>query len=349
MRTEKEIVKLIDDFFHNRIPAGYIEEAIRILAEKPGKVDIDQLMRKHWREKSTRQIPNKKEFDVLLDNIHHRIDLIEENKIRTLPGKGQMKGKYVNAISKLTKVAAILFIPLIVTSLFYFSEHIKRKEEYKNISYCEVYTPLAAKTKFVLPDSTIVWLNSGSTLNYPTSFAGKTREVFLTGEGYFEVSKNLKVPFVVNTAKIIVTAYGTSFDVMAYPNDQEVITTLISGKVKVDKIGTGTYLNLNPSQQVVLDTITGKMVVSQVDTRFYTSWKDGKLIFVNEPMEIVARKLERWFNCTIYIKDNGLKKFRYTGNIEMETLMELLELINITTPVKSTYKQETREIWLELR
>ena len=91
------------------------------------------------------------------------------------------------------------------------------------------------------------------------------------------------------------------------------------------------------------------MVVSQVDTRFFTSWKDGKLIFRNEPLEIVAHKLERWFNCTIYIQDKGLKNFRYTGNIEMETLRELLELISITTPIKYTYKQETREIWLEPR
>lgn len=349
MRTKREIVKLIDDFFHDRIPAGYLEEAIRVLAEKPESVDIDQLMRKHWREKSTRQMPNEKEFNVLLDNIHHRINLSEENKVRTLSGKGQLKGKYRNVLRILTKVAAVLFIPLLVSSLLYFTKQINRNEETRSISYSEVYTPLAAKTKFVLPDSTIVWLNSGSTLKYPSSFTGKTREVSLTGESYFEVSENPKVPFVVKTAKMNITALGTSFNVMAYPDDQEVKTTLVTGKVKVDKIKTGTSLYLKPSCQVVLDTKTGKMLVSRVDTRFYTSWKDGKLIFRNEPLEDVAHKLERWFNCTIYIEDSGLRNFRYTGNIEMETLRELLELINITTPVKTTYNQETREIWLEPR
>ena len=347
MRTKIEIEKLSDDFFHNRIPVGYLEEAIRILAEKPGSVDIDQLMRKHWREKSTREMPNEKEFIVLLDNIHHRINLIEESKTRTLPREGHLNGRFGNVLRILTRIAAILFIPLLLSSLLYFAKQLNRNEETKSISYSEIYTPMAAKTKFLLPDSTIVWLNSDSKLIFPTSFTGKTREVSLTGEGYFEVSENPDVPFIVKTAKINVTALGTSFNVMAYPDDHEVKTTLVSGKVKVDKISTGTYFNLKPSCQVVLDTNTGKMLVSQVDTRFYTSWKDGKLIFRNEPLEIVVHKLERWFNCTIYIEDSELKNFRYTGNIEMETLRELLELINITTPVKSTYNQETREIWLE--
>ena len=349
MRTKREIKKLLDDFFHNRIPAGHLEEAIRVLAETSGSVDIDQIMKKHWREKSTRKMPNENEFNVLLDNIHHRINLVEENKIRTLPGKAQLKGRYGKVLNILTKVAAVLFIPLMLSSLLYFTKQINRNKENKSISYSEVYTPLAAKTKFLLPDSTIVWLNSGSTLKYPTSFTGKTREVSLKGEGYFEVSVNPEVPFIVKTAKINVTALGTSFNVMAYPEDCKVKTTLVAGKVKVDKISIGTSLYLKPSCQVVLNTKTGEMLVSQVDTRFYTSWKDGKLIFRNEPLEIVAHKLERWFNCTIYIKGSGLKNFRYTGCIEMETLRELLELITITTPVKTTYNQETREIWLEPR
>jgi transmembrane sensor len=349
MRTKREIEILLDDYFHNRIPAGYLEEAIRILAETPENIDIDQLMRDHWSEKSTRKMPNENEFNVLLDNIHHQINLIEEHKIRTLPGKGEVRGKYRNVFRILTKVAAVLFIPLLLSSLFYFTKQLNRNEETKRISYSEIYTPMAAKTKFLLPDSSIVWLNSGSSLKYPTSFTGKTREVSLTGEGYFEVSENPELPFVVKTAKMNVTALGTSFNLMAYPDDQEVKATLVTGGVKVDKISTGTSLNLKPSSQVVLDTKTGKMLVSQVDTCFYISWKDGKLIFRNEPLEDVAHKLERWFNCKIYIEDSRLKNFRYTGNIEMETLREMLELINITTPVKSTYNQETREIWLEPR
>ena len=349
MRTGIEIVKLIDDFFHHRIPAGYVEEAIRLLAEKPGDEDIDQLMKEHWKEKSTRKMPNEKEFSIILDHIHHRINLIEEKKIGTLHRKGVVKGKYAKVITILSKVAAVLFIPLMVSSLLYFTKQINNNNNNKSISYSEVYTPMAAKTKFILPDSTVVWLNSGSTLNYPTAFTGKTREVVLSGEGYFEVSENPDVPFIVKTAKMNVTALGTSFNVMAYPGDPEVTTTLVTGKVKVNKLSAGTYLHLDPSDQVVKDVITGKMVVSQVDTYYYTSWKDGKLIFRNEPLEIVAHKLERWFNCTIYIKDNGLQNFRYTGNIEMETLREVLELINITTQVKYTYKQESREVWLEPR
>ncbi|NOX85490.1 MAG: FecR family protein [Chlorobi bacterium] len=216
-----------------------------------------------------------------------------------------------------------------------------------NITYNEIYTPMSAQTRFLLPDSTVVWLNSASTLRYPLSFTGKTREVILTGEGYFDVVKNPKKPFVVQTKKINVIAYGTSFDVMAYPDDPKVAATLVKGKIKVVKKNTGKYFDLKPSSQAVLDTVTGKMTVSKVETRFYTSWKDGKLIFKSEPMEIVVHKLERWFNCKIHIQNDQLKKYKYTGTIEMETLREVMELIKITTPIKYKYDKDTREIWIE--
>ena len=349
MRTRIEIEKLVDDFFHNRIPEGHLEEALKLLATHPGKIDIDHLMRVHWEEKKTQAVPDEKEFEIFLNNVHHRINRIEENNKRSRAGRSKPSVQIGKIINTLSKIAAVLFIPLLVWTFIDFSEHGKGKEAFANSSFMEVYTPMAAKTKLLLPDSTIVWLNSGSTLKYPSSFTGKTREVSLKGEGYFEVSENPELPFVVKTAKIDVTALGTSFNVMAYPEDCKVKTTLVTGKVTVEKVSTGSSLYLKPSCQVVLDTNTGKMIVSQVDTRFYTSWKDGKLIFRDEPLEYVVNQLQRWFNCTIYLSNPKLKNIRYTGNIEMETLREVLELINYTTQTNYTYKEETREIWLELR
>jgi transmembrane sensor len=349
MRSKIEIEKIIDDFFYNRIPAGHAEEAIKLMAGTSGEIDTDHLMRVHWEEEKSQEVPDEKEFEVFLDNIHHRINLIEENKLRTRAGKRKQKmhlGKILNTVSKL---AAVLFIPLLIWTLIDFSERDKRKESFANMNLREVYTPMAAKTKFFLPDGTVVWLNSGSKLVYPDIFAGNTREVVLSGEGYFDVMENPEKPFVVKTDKINVTAYGTAFNVMAYPDDTEIEATLVSGSVKVEDKCTGYKYRLQPSYQFAMDSNKSNLSVSKVDTRFFTSWKDGKLIFKNEPFEMVARKLERWYNCTIYLSNPDLKDIRYTGNIEMETLRELLELISITTPIKSTYKQDTREIWLEAK
>lgn len=347
MRTRKEQEKLLDDFFHGRIPANYYQDAVNLLVEETDIVGIDKVMEKHWFEGSKLQMLNKEEFKDILDTVHHQINLAVENEIQKPPTKRKLKGIVLNISTVLTKAAAVLFIPLLLSTLFYFNKQENRNEAVKSESYTEVYTPMASRTKFMLSDSTIVWLNAGSSLKYPNSFTGQTRMVTLMGEGYFEVSKNEQAPFIVETDNMNVLALGTSFNIMAYPDEQEVHTTLVTGKVKVENVSTGEWCLLDPADQVVLDVNKNEMTVSQVDTHYYTSWIDGKLVFRNAPLELVAKKLERWYNCTIHIKDAGIRESRYTGNIEMESLNEVLELIKLTTPIKSRFNPETREIWIE--
>ena len=344
-----ELIQLIDSYFHNTVQLEQVEKAIRELAEGENVSEFEEVMKKHWVEASVIEMPDEKEFSRLLDQIHHRINMIRENEnIRILKRKKQTDNKPILVIlQKISKIAAVLFFPLLLAFTWYLYSGVHKTEKETRIAYSTVYTPLSAKTRFVLPDSTVVWLNSGSRLRYPFSFPGKTREVYLTGEGYFKVAKNRKVPFIVKTDKLDITAYGTSFDVMAYPDDPTVETTLVNGTVKVETVKDRKYLFLKPGSQALYNVKTGTMKGYRVDTRFYTSWKDGKLIFRNEPLGIVAHKLERWFNCTIHIQDNKLRNYRYTGNIEMETLREVLELIQITTPVKYTYNKKTREIWIK--
>jgi len=344
------IIQLIDSYFHNRINIREIEKVIKELSDENNAAEVEKVLQKHWMESDTKEMPDEKEFMQLLDRIHHKINIIrKDDNIRVLKKEKQINKKTILIIHKISRIAAVLFLPLLLTFAYYLYSGIHKTKKETRIAYNEVYTPLSAKTKFVLPDSTVVWLNSGSRLKYPFSFSGETREVYLTGEGYFNVAKNKKVPFVVKTDKVDITAYGTSFDVMAYPDDTDVKTTLVNGTVKVESVKNGKYLLLKPHSQALYNIRTGTMKGYRVDTRFYTSWKEGKLIFRNEPLGNVAHKLERWFNCTIYIKDDRLRNFKFTGNIEMETLREVLELINITSPIKYTYKKETREIWLEPR
>ncbi len=338
MDDKKDITKLLDDFFHDRIDAKGMVAVLQQLGDEQKLEEIEKVMKRHWREEKRTGLLEEKEYQRILDGIHHRINRLEEDKSGRTP---------VRMIRWLVRAAAVLFLPLFLTTVYLWRHDLREKRQATSVVYNEIYTPLAARARFILPDSTVVWLNSGSRLKYPLAFNGKNREVFLTGEGYFDVAKNPDKPFVIKTKRVEFTALGTSLDVMAYGNDHIVRTTLIEGKVKVMKKSTGKSVFLEPSMQAALDTVTGKMYVGRVETRFYTSWIEGMLIFRSEPMTEVAHKLERWFNCTIYIKDDPLRKYRYTGTIEMETLREVLNLMKITTPMKYKYNKDTREVWLE--
>lgn len=346
--NKKEIIQIIDRYFHNKVTEKETEDAIKELSDLNYPVEIENLMTKHWEESAETRLKDKIDLASLLNKIHHRVNTdSSNNKILSsemaIPDK--VKKTPVKLIAGyLSKAAAILFLPLLLIFAYYLFFKSEKNSTSTLIAYNEVYTPMSAKTKLILPDSTTVWLNSGSSLKYPVEFQQKTREVFLSGEGYFDVESNDKVPFVVRTGLLTVTAHGTSFNVMSYPDDQNIETTLVEGNVHIEESGTKIPVNLNPGCQSVFDKTTGKQITKKVDTRFFTSWKDGRLIFRNESMDQVINKLERWFNCSIILENNALKDFRYTATIEMESLTEVFDLISITAPVIYNYNKETREI-----
>ena len=337
-KDQKRRVHILDDYFHGNSKREDIKGVLEILGGEEAKKDgsVERVMQKHWHESRDKKLLDKAESSEILDNIHHRINLWEE--------KHSMR-RVVRLSKILVRAAAVLLIPALAGLLWFYQARETLKD--KLVVYNEVYTPLAAQTRFILPDSSVVWLNSGSRLRYPLLFTGKKREIILEGEGYFQVKHDPSRPFVVRTKTMDVVAYGTCFNIMAYPDDPLIRATLIWGKVRVIKNSTGTNVFLHPSTQAVLDTVTGKMNVISVNPRFYTSWRKGELIFKKEPLELVAHKLERWFNCSIYIEDDQLRKYKYTGTIDMETLREVLDLMKITTPMKYRYNREKRQVWLE--
>jgi transmembrane sensor len=344
---KKDIRQVIDNYFHDKINEKEIEKALKELSNVKNVAEIEELMAKHWEESEKKQIHKNPDFNSLLYKIHHRINLTKQDHKISSPGtEGILRKKATLKLiaENISRIAAILFLPLLLTFAYYLFYKTKEIRTEPRIVFNEVYTPLSAKTKLVLPDGTIVWLNSGSRLKYPSDFSGKSRDVYLSGEGYFKVTSNKEVPFVVKTNELNIIAYGTSFNVMAYSDDRKIETTLVEGRIKVEESHTKSSMYLKPSDRSVFFKGDNKQKIDKVDTQFYTSWKEGKLIFRNEPIDEVIHKLDRWFNCTIILENEALKNYRYTGNIEMETLREVIDLIGITTPIKYTYNKETREI-----
>ncbi len=278
-------------------------------------------------------------------------------------GKRKVLKKFRNNRSKIIaawvqRVAAILFIPVLFGGIWYYIQQNKfRRDLDKLMVTQEIVTQPGTKTHLFLPDSTEVWLNSSSTIRFPSVFSGRDRRVTLIGQAYFKVFHNKQKPFIVNTSFLEVEALGTSFDLSAYTDDYKISTTLEEGKVKVtDKKDTEKVMYLNPDNQINLSIADRLYSTQKVRVKDVIAWKDGILVFNQTPFYEVATKLGRWFNADIQITDKSIANYRFTGTFTSENLDQVMELLTISAPIafssskrkaledKSFTKQEIR-IW----
>jgi ferric-dicitrate binding protein FerR (iron transport regulator) len=230
----------------------------------------------------------------------------------------------------------------------------------------EIVTKRGSKSSIKLPDGTIVRLNTDSRLTYLNFTAGKNREVTLIGEAYFDVAHDSSRPFIIHTGKINIKVLGTSFNVRNYPQDKELETSLIKGKIEVsldsrpediitlkptekliiakeqDELAAATKVTNNIDNKVVLTSITYLRHDSLVAE---TSWLNDKMVFVNQPLDKIAIELERKYAITINFKDEKVKKYRYTGVFENVSLEKVFQLIKYSKNIN--YKIDNKNIVIE--
>ena len=180
------------------------------------------------------------------------------------------------------------------------------------VSYNTITTPNGGQYEVILPDGSKVWINSSSSLKYPTQFTGKERDVELNGEGYFEVAKNKLMPFKVSSHGQTVEVLGTHFNINAYTDEPGIKTTLLEGSVKVTAMGTEKPQLLIPGQQAIFNK--GGIMVSDADTAQAVAWKNGLFYFKDADVASIMRLLARWYNLKIDI--NGqLPERKFSGKI----------------------------------
>jgi len=264
----------------------------------------------------------------VLDKIHHQIN-INQNSAQYIIHKAPAKNRI---LSILTRAAAILLLP--VLSLLFYTNLSDRDRYADNLKDLEVDAPAGSRMHIKLGDGTKVWLNHGSKLKYPHRFAGENRKVFLTGEAYFEVAHNAKVPFIVGTNLLEVKATGTAFNVSAYPGDNNIQTTLVEGKVILYERKYNLEIKaLSPGECLKFDVQKNIYAIESEHTEKNIAWKDGLLVFKNERVEDVAKKLARWYNVEVEIANEKVKEFTFTATFMDETLPQVLELLTLATPV----------------
>ena len=208
----------------------------------------------------------------------------------------------------------------------------------------EVVTKRGSKSSIKLPDGTIVRLNTDSRLTYLNFTAGKNREVTLIGEAYFDVAHDSSRPFIIHTGKINIKVLGTSFNVRNYPQDKELETSLIKGKIEVS-------LESRPEDIITLKPIDNKVVLTSITYLRHdslvaeTSWLNDKMVFVNQPLDKIAIELERKYAITVSFKDEKVKKYRYTGVFENVSLEKVFQLIKYSKNIN--YKIDDKNIVIE--
>lgn len=199
-----------------------------------------------------------------------------------------------------------------------------------------IQIPRGGEYVLVLSDGTKVWLNSDSELTYPVKFLGDKRKVSLKGEGYMKVAKNTAVPFIVEANGTEIEVLGTEFNIKAYADDEQVETTLVEGSVACYKtLDKENAVILQPGSQALSSIESEKIVVKQVDTHIYTSWKDGLFIFDNQTLPELFKTLGRWYDVEVEFENSMMRSLHFSGDLERyENINTHLEMIEMTTDVK---------------
>ena len=208
--------------------------------------------------------------------------------------------------------------------------------------YNVIETPKGGQYQVYLPDGTKVWLNAGSSLRYPTAFAGNDRKVELTGEAYFEVSHNKAMPFKVVSDNQTVEVLGTHFNINAYKDEPSTNTTLLEGSVKVSQLTTYNPQLLKPGQQSVLYNSAGGINVKDADIESVVAWKNGFFQFNNADIQTIMRQIERWYDVKVSYQEKIPGK-HFTGIITRNTnISKVLHMLELTSSVH--FKVDGKEV-----
>jgi transmembrane sensor len=250
-------------------------------------------------------------------------------------GKGLMpeKTSHINW----QRIAAILLLPFIISTLTLLYLNSKKSISPGEPVYNEIFAAYGTRSALKLVDSSRVWLNSGSSLSYPDRFSGPSRIVYLKGEAYFEVKSDENHPFIVKTPTFEVHAKGTRFNVMDYDKNPVTEVTLVSGKVEIERNDNGNtgklIAVLKPNQHLNYNKNTMVHDIQNEDAYKHYAWKDGKMIFRNEPLSEVVKKISQVFNVDIKMQGEELQNCRYRATFQDESLQEVLKLLKLSSPV----------------
>lgn len=264
---------------------------------------------------------------------HQMMKSIDEQKAYQIVSEQLFSRKKINWLSVFQRIAAILVLPLLIASTYFYFNSVEKHDQPVSVVYNTAETPLGMRSSLTLPDGTKVWLNAGSKLSYPVTFSNEFRAVRLTGEAYFEVKKDKKWPFVVNSGNMNIVVSGTTFNCNSYPENNEIQTVLVEGQVTLVNESSTVSEELQPGELAVFEKNSQQVTKTKTDLEKYIAWKSGILMFREDRMDKVVEKLERWYNVEIEIKDKEISDYIYTATFVDESLDQVLKMLSLSAPI----------------
>ena len=307
--------------FDNYFKGEYSEEEEKIVTDffldDNHEAELEKALHKTFY--GIEQQDNEKNLQHILNRIHYNINTEREQNRKSLISK---------TITAILKIAAVILLPLLA---IYSSSRYYQKINPGIVS--TIYAPTWSKIQFILPDSTTGWLNSGSTLEYKGDFLGK-RKVSLTGEAYFNVYHDPLRPFEVTTPTITAKALGTKFNISSYSDENRSELMLEEGVVEYSNKYSKERLLMEPADLIVYDKSSNQATIHKAESTKYTSWTEGKLVFRNDPIDVVARRIARWYNVDIEININNPESISWRATFQDESLEEVLHALALSLDLK---------------
>lgn len=329
----KHIDELIANYLTEGLDKNALDELKTWIAASAENQQYFIRQREIWFSAVSREAASVYDKDKAFENFRNRVE--SQKEIQSTSRRGF-------SLSALWRYAAVVAIIIAVGCISYWQGEVNVKDTFADIS---VEAPLGSKTKLYLPDGTLVWLNADSRMTYSQGFGVDNRKVELEGEGYFEVKRNEKIPFFVKTKDLQLQVLGTKFNFRDYPEDHEVVVSLLEGKVGLNNLlREEKEAVLSPDERAVLNKANGLLTVESVTASNASQWTDGYLFFDEELLPDIAKELERSYNVKIHIANDSLKTFRFYGNFvrREQNIQEVLEALASTE--KMQYKIEERNI-----
>lgn len=232
---------------------------------------------------------------------------------------------------RVSSVAALLALPLVLLFLVRYNNNLA--DETTQLGEIELYCPEGGLTKFSLPDGSSGWLAGGSTLRYSANFE-KERNLAVSGEAFFNVTRDEEHPFTVKLGELRVKVLGTQFNVLNYSNDPTSEVVVLSGLVEVSGSSKRFTEQLKADRKLQLLKSKEKVYLSEVDAKSYTAWTEGRLEFNNENLESVCRKIERFYDVDVDLKIEGLENNLFRANVKIGSIEELMKYMSMALSIK---------------
>ena len=318
----------INGFFKGKYSDKDITYVDEVFCDNDNEKELKCLLSRQFNELLPEEDFDNKDLDHILHRIHYDIN----TRLST-----QKTWSFDNIVKWTLRTAVAIVLPLIIFG----GIQILNEDHSKNEAWVEIKAPAWTRAQFSLPDGTIGWLNSNSSVKYNGNF-NSDRQVTLKGEAFFDVFKDNKRPFRVNTNEVTVKVLGTRFNIASYENEKNVEVVLEEGKLVFNNKEMNKAYLMSPNELVTYDKALSDISTEVVQPQKYLSWTEGKLVFRNDPLDVIARRLERWYNIDVEVNGGVDKDLRLRATFIDENLEEVLDLLKRSLPI--VYRIEDRNL-----